>query len=164
MKRKRFWHSMWLIVPATVLLPPLGLFMLWRSPRRLVPKMAISVFLLLLLGGGIVGAVKTDVYGLRPRIDPSVEFDVSMNRFNRYRTPQVLPLERKIFGEVVQEMMKVRPFERQKPVDVSEVENPIMVMRESKAFQVVADRNYMDVEDVAAIYLKVSSKLGSKSK
>jgi len=148
-------HKLWLIVLALAIVPPLGLLMLWRSPRNRTAKIVISAICVLLIAGAVVGAVRTHDRWAAKNI-PECGYDVTMNSRNRYRNPQVLPLEREIFSAVVREM-RYRDFTT--PMDAFNATGPNVAESQTRAFAIVAKRHDMDPEAVAAIYRKVSSRL-----
>ena len=159
--RVKLWHRLWAIIPALILIFPLGLVLLWTSPRDVKTKV-LSTALFLAVGiGAVAGAVTTGLYdelvGSRETIGL---YDTSLDGRGRYNTPEILPYEREIFSAVVRE--KRRMSSRLPPADEDlSIET---IVPETKAFQTVADDKQIPVKDVEAIYLKVSHQISGKAR
>ena len=159
MRRAKPRSNLLRVVLALIILPPLGLFMLWRSPRVLRVKIIISIIFVLLAGGAVAGIIKSGILGGAQ--EPPGGYDVTLDSRGRYRTQEIFPFERTIFNAVVREMRKL-PAEHVSIND--ELTSLEMVQPERKAFQKVANRYGLDYEDVEAIYIKVSSQLRGPAK
>lgn len=144
-------HALWLIVLALIILPPLGLLMLWRSPWTVRAKIAISAACLLLV------AVSFGIYGrIAGSAVPACGYDVKQDGRGHYRTSRILPFEYEVFGAVVREMREFRPVEVGLGADARTAR--------TKACDTVAAQYDLDYNDVEAIYMKVSSELARRRK
>ena len=155
MRKANPWRKLWLIALALLVVPPLGLFVLWRSPRERRVKIVVSTILAFLIAGVVVGAARTHDRWAGKRV-PEYDYDVTMNSRNRYRTPEILSQERLIFNEVVQETRRSRVNSF---MDAYTAEGPNVTQPQTRAFAIVAKRRGLDPDVVAAIYRKVSSQL-----
>jgi len=156
MRKRKPWHKLWVIVLASIILLPLGLFLLWRSPRSIRAKVVISVILVSVLTGVGVGVVTTGTYArLTNDPEPLEGFDVSMDSRGNYKVTKIFPLERKVFNAVVIEMRRAPNRQAVVTEELATIEG----MPEGKAYQAVAEEFGLGVPDVEAIYLKVSSQL-----
>jgi len=162
MRKTRPQQRLWQIVLGLVILPPLGLFMLWRSSRTLRVKIVVSTVLVLVVGAAVVGLAEVANHKRLAAEDvPPSGFDVTYDSRGHYRNNRILPLERDVFNAVVSEMRRPQPMQAVPPGEIVSEE---MVHPEAKAFEVVADRFGLDYEDVKAIYLKVSVQLVEKTR
>jgi len=161
-KKKNPWYSFRLIIPALIIIPPLGLVLLWKSPHTQRVKAAVSILFLVLVTAAFVGAVQTRLYAryvehTRPRT-----IDVRMDSRSNYVSPEILPDEREIFAAIVRQM---RISQEQAAVDIhTEIVDIDSISPGTKAFRAVADEYNLDYEDVRKIYRKVSSLLSKKAK
>ncbi|MBP6963043.1 MAG: hypothetical protein KBC96_01405 [Armatimonadetes bacterium] len=164
MRKKQPWYSFWLILPALVVFAPLGLFMLWKSPRKSRAKAVLTILYAFFLTAGLVWAVKTDFYGRYIDRTPPPEdvFDVRLNSRNRYVTPEVMPFEGRVFAAVVKEMRSERPgLDVDMNRDIVDVES---LGTHTRAFETVAEQYNLDSDDVQRIYRKVAFLLAGKVK
>lgn len=164
MRKTKVWQWMLLILPALVIMPPLGLVMLWKSPRVLKDKIGVTIIFLIIWAGAGVGALKSNYYGLRPLPVPECGYNIELDSRGRYVDPRILPHEKDIFDEVIKENER---FKKKDPFYVpnsAAVESASMILADGRAYKVVADREGIDVEDVASIHRKVSMKLKIFSK
>ncbi len=157
-KKPKTWYRLRIILLALVIVPPLGLFMLWRSPRSLRAKVAGSVAFLLFLAVGYTTVMETGIYARFTQTeDPAWGYDVSYDSRGRYRTPRILPLEREVFNGVVHEM---RTLQAEYTISDEEITSIEMAQPEAKAFEIVAEQHEeLTYDEVKAIYLKVSTLL-----
>ena len=160
MRKKRKWYKLKTILPALVILPPLGLLLLWLSPRTNKAKTVITVIYVLLLSIGAVFFLRSDYYGtwVHPRI-PASGFDVSRNKQGRYAQTRVFPFEQQIFNEVVYEEKRLSQSSNWT------TEQGLAIYSsdpETMAVNIVAKRHNLEPEDVSSIYLKVTSHLFKK--
>jgi len=144
-----------------LILPPLGFFMLWKSRRRPIHKIVVSVLVLVVLAVGVVAAVRMDVYGrmFPPEIPPTT-FDVRTDSRGRYINRNISELEREIFNQVVHEL-------RQRGTRIPRAGEELtadMVFQEYAAYEMVAYENGLEPEEVRDIYMKVSLLMMSKRK
>jgi len=157
MKKRRKWYGLKTLVPALLILPPLGLYLLWISPRSNRVKVFVTVVLILLLGVGRVAYVKSGIYEkwAEPPI-PESGFDVTRDARGRYEIERILPLERKVFNDAVREIKRASkdPSWTSLQGEAIYAADP-----ESRAFSTVGRRYGMDPLDVELIYMKVSSRL-----
>lgn len=163
-KKKNPWYSFRLIIPALIIIPPLGLVLLWKSPRTPRAKAAASVLFLVVLTAAFVGAVQTGIYAryVEHKQPPGDVFDVRMDSRNNYVAAEILPYEREIFAAIVRQM---RVNQERAAVDIhSDIVDIDSISPGTKAFRVVADEYNLDYEDVRKIYRKVSSLLSQKTK
>jgi len=163
MRRERVkpWHRLWLIIPALVLVSPLGLALLWTSPRKTRAKIIGTAIFLALLIGAVGGVVNTGLYkALLHNDGPIGLYDTSLNSRGRYNTPEVLPYEREVFVAVVREARRIKgtlpPAEEALSIE--------HIVPEAKAFEIVAEEKQIPVKDVEEIYLKVSRLITKKEK
>ena len=164
MKKKQPWYSFRLIIPALVFLPPLGLVLLWKSPRTLRTKAAVSVLLLVFLTSAFAGAIRTGRYAdyIESRHPGKDVFDVRIDSRNHYLSQEVLPFERKIFAAVVRKMRSDQDDGRvDVQMDIVDIES---VGTGTRAFRAVGDEYGLDYEDVQKIYRKVSYTITKKMK
>jgi hypothetical protein len=157
MRKRRTWYRLKTIVLALLILPPLGLFLLWRSPRSRRAKIVVTLIFVLLVTGAGAAFVKSGLYGnwANPPM-PASGFDVTRDRQGRYQIERVLPFERQIFNEVVREIKKLSEstnWTSEKGVNIYSADP------ETIAFNRIGQRHGLDPEDVGAIYMKVSSGL-----
>lgn len=156
-KRTRPWYRLRLIVLALLVVPPLGLVMLWKSPRTLRAKIIVSVAFVLFVSIAFGVAVKTRLYERfqAPEI-PIGGYDVTRDSRGRYHNPRILPFELEVFSAVVKEMRRLQPAHT---VPDEEITSIYMVQPEAEAFEIVAEKKGLDSQEVKAIYLKVSTLL-----
>lgn len=162
MRRKnKWWHSLKLIVPAMLVLPPLGFLMLWKSRRRPIHKIVVSVLVLAVLAVSVVAAVRTDVYGrMFPPEIPPTSYDVRTDSRGRYINTNISELEREVFNQVVYEL---RHVSTRIPTAGEEL-TADMVFHENAVYELVAYEHDLEPEDVRDIYMKVSLLMMSKRK
>jgi hypothetical protein len=162
-KKKQPWYGFRLIIPSLVIVPPLGLILLWKSPRTLRIKALVSVLLLVFLTSAFAGAVKTGLHGRLFPPKPTEEmYDVRIDSRNNYVSDEVLPFERKIFAAVVRNM---RSDQGNEGVDVqTDIVDIESVGAGTRAFRAVGDEYGLDYEDVQKIYRKVSYTLAKEMK
>ena len=157
MKKRRKWYGLKIIVPALLILPPLGLYLLWRSPRSNRVKVFVTVVLILLVGVGRVAYVKSGIYEkwAEPPI-PESGFDVTRDSRGGYEIERILPLERKVFNDAVKEMRRTS-----KDPSWTSLQGVSIYTAdpESRAFSIIAKRYGLDTSEVELIYMKVSSRL-----
>lgn len=161
MRINKRWYKLKTIVPALLVLPPLGLFLLWISPKRTrKAKIAITLVFVLLLAGTGAAIIATGYYKnwQEPPV-PESGFDVFRTDRGAYRIARVLPFERDIFDEVVKELRKIQKRDGMSyaQTEASEIDDPVAM-----AVAIVAERHGLDAIDVQAIYTKVSSKLAPR--
>ncbi len=163
MKKRQPWYSFRLIIPSLVIVPPLGLILLWKSPRTLRIKALVSVLLIAFLASALAGAAKFHLRGrLFPPKPTGEMYDVRIDSRNNYLSEEVLPFERKIFAAVVQTM---RSEQRDQSVDVQrDIVDVESIGAGTQAFRAVADEYGLDYEDVQKIYRKVSYMLARQMK
>lgn len=157
MRKKTRRFKLNIVLWALVLLPPLGLFLLWRAPRSWRYKTALTVAAFLfyaLLAGAAWKAGFYDDY-VEPPV-PASGYCIERNQRGHYRIDRVLPFEREIFQEVVEQERKYTKETGASPsqADSEELDDP-----ESRAITTVADNHGMDSTEVLAIFMKVSSKM-----
>ncbi|HUV05581.1 MAG TPA: hypothetical protein VMX94_10795 [Armatimonadota bacterium] len=160
MRRTRPRNRFWLVVAALVIVPPLGLFMLWKSPWSRLAKVVVSALCVLLIAGAVVGAARIHNRWSGKKI-PECGYDLTMDSRNRYRTPDILPLEREVFNAVVREMRRPQIIS---PINAYSAEGPNLSQPQTRAFAIVAERHNLDPDVVAAIYRKVSSHLAPRGR
>ena len=163
-KKKKPWYSFRLIIPALIIIPPLGLVLLWKSPRTLRAKAAASILFLVFLTAAFVGVVQTGLYTryVEHRQPPGDVFDVRMDSRSNYVSAEILPYERHIFAATVRQM---RVNQERSAADMrAEIVDIDSISPGTKAFRAVADEYNLDYEDVRKIYRKVSSLLSQKVK
>ena len=121
MRNTRPWYTTWLIVPVVVILPPLGLPILWRSSRTLGSKIIISALFVLLAAGAVSGFYFQGklIYAE----DPISGYDVRLDEKGNYRTPRILPLERDVFNEVTYELRRNPPSRDTLTEDVMSIQD-----------------------------------------
>jgi hypothetical protein len=161
-KKKQPWYSFRLIIPALLVMPPLGFVLLWKSPRTRRAKAVVSVLFLAFLITAFAGAVRTGIYAKYVEAkQPSDDvFDVRMDSRSNYMSHEVLPFERKVFAAVVSQM---RSNHDPQKIDFSrDIVDIDTVSAGTKAFEAVGDEYGLDYEDVRKIYRKVSSLLAKK--
>lgn len=165
MRKRNPWYSFRLIVPALIVLPPLGLILLWKSPRTPRAKLVATLCFLVFVTGAFVGAIKSGAYAryVESRQPREGVYDVRMDSRQNYVSKEVLPFERKIFAAIVREMrLEQEPntaFDlKQDIADYSELQPGL------KAYEAVGDEYGLDYEDVERIYHKVSVILGHRLK
>ncbi len=165
MRKRNPWYSFRLIVPALIVLPPLGLILLWKSPRTPRTKLAATLCFLVFVTGAFVGAIKSGAYAryLESRHPSEGVYNVRMDSRQNYVSREVLPFERKIFAAIVSQMRMERgqqaPIEMNRDIsDYSELQPGL------RAYEAVGDAYGLDYEDVEKIYHKVSVILGRKLK
>lgn len=164
MRKRQPWYSFWLILPALIVIPPLGLALLWKSPRKPRAKVAFTLLYLIFLTAGFVWAVKTDFYEryIDRTAPPEDVFDVRLDSRNRYVTPEVMPLEGRVFATVVKEMRSERPGLN---VNISrEIVDVESLDTHARAFEAAAEKHNLDYDEVQSIYRKVSFLLAKKTK
>ncbi len=164
MKKKNPWYSFRLIIPALIVIPPLGLVLLWKSPRTPRAKLAVSVLFLVFLTGAFVGSIRSGLYEryVQNKQPSGDVFDVRVDSRQVYLSREVLPFERKIFAAVVREMrLNQAPDTPNLTRDIVDLEQ---VAGGTKAFQAVGEVYGLDYEDVQKIYRKVSYLLLQKQK
>lgn len=160
MRKRRKWYGLKTLVPALVILPPLGLYLLWASPRSRWAKAAITIAVLLLFGSLHVTFVKYGIY--REWIEPPVPesgFAVTRDSRGQYEIQRILPFERKVFNEVVVEIKRASKDTSWTSLQGSSI---YAADPESRAFGTVARRYSLDPADVELIYMKVSSQLSRR--
>lgn len=157
------WHRLWLIIVGLAAFCPLGLLMLWTSPRSLRAKAGTTAIALVLVLAAVFAIVSTGVYDrLLGSPDSDQMYDFTLNERGRYRTPQILEFEREVFGAVVRELRRISTIRTPSPLtEETPTEN---ISPETLAFEKVADEYGLDPEDVIGIYSKVSSRLAQSRK
>lgn len=156
MKKTR-WYKLNIVLPALLVVPPLGFFLLWMSPRSRKFKTTLSVVVVLLFAAAAGVMWQTEYYkNFMPQSVPASGFDVERDGRGHYRIDRVLPFERQIFNEVVEEM---RRLQKEQGPSYSQTEARAMEDPETKAVDIVAVRNSLDGSEVEAIFMKVSSKM-----
>lgn len=163
-KKKNPWYSFRLIIPALIIIPPLGLVLLWKSPRSPRAKAVASILFLVFLTGAFVGAVQGGLYAryIEHGQPPADVFDVRMDSRSNYVSVEILPYERQIFAAIVRQM---RVNQERSAADMhAEIVDIESISSGTKAFRAVADEYNLDYEDVRKIYRKVSSLLSKKAK
>lgn len=112
-----------------VLLVLIGLLLLWLPPQKREPPI------------------------------PHSGYDITKDDHGRYEIDRVLPKERRIFNQVVEEMHRIQkaPVNVESQMDSSTIDDP-----ESRAIEIVAERNNIDTYDARGIFMKVSSKLAPR--
>lgn len=157
MRKKSPWFTLKTIVPALLVLPPLGLVLLWRSPHSKRMKIAVSTVFAVLLIVASAAVVRSGLHEdwLHPRI-PASGFDVSRDSRGHYKIKRVLPLERQVFNEVVRQ---VRALSAETNWTSQRGEGVYSADPETLAINRVARRHNLDPDDVSMIYLKVSGSL-----
>lgn len=166
MKKMSSWYSYRLIVPALLILPPLGLILLWKSPRTPRAKLVVSVMFVAFLTGAFVGVVRSGLYAryLESRQPPGDVFDVRMDSRNAYVSKEILPFERKIFAAVVRNMRTNSAMEQQNVSVHRDIVDYDSISLGTRAFQAVGDEYGLDYDDVQKIYRKVSAILAERTK
>ncbi len=145
-----------------VLFFPLGLLMLWTSPRSLQSKAETTAIVLALVAVAGFALVTSDAYNrlVVSRANDQI-YDFTVNERGRYRTPQILQFEREIFGAVVSELRHASTAQTDVPLEEQAAED---ILRGTVAFERVAEEYGLDPEDVAGIYNKVSRQLAEQRK
>lgn len=153
MEKSKFTSSVWMHIILLLVLPPVGLFLFWRSRRSLWIKTWASIIALIVLGVMVSG-----VWGVivDARV-PSSGYDVSIDSLGRYNTPRILEYEKEIFNEVMQ-------FKREHSGEPGYAMEDYRNEPDAFAFMMVAQNNNLSYDDVRAIYWKVSVLLSSKLK
>ncbi len=160
MRKKKSWHKLEFILPVMIVLPPVGLLLLWLSPQRRALKDTLTVLLLAFYA--LVGIVvwRTGYYTnfQEPPI-PHSGYDITKDARGQYEISRVLPKERRIFNQVVEETRRIQksPMNMPSQMDSSTIDDP-----EARAIEIVAERYGINSTDVQGIYMKVSSKLASR--
>lgn len=154
MRKTRLRDSFWLVIPLVVIIPPVGLALLWTSRHSVRVKTIVCAIFVLLAAGTTVGVLKSGVLGQSPI--PPGGYDVSVDERGYYRTGRILPFEQEIFSAVVKEMSGSQVVDA---VPQGEPAIPEDVDPQAQAFRKVAVHYGLEYEDVKAIYLKVSSYL-----
>lgn len=163
MKKGKKWSRLQVLIPALLLIPPLGLYLLWRSPRTVLVKSVVSVLLIVFLAGAAFGVVKTGIYARITGSDiPPEGFCVDKDSRGHYVIPRILPREGEIFGAVVREMRRDQRMLR--PQTDIEIPSLDAIQPEARAVEIVAEREGLTYEEVQSIYLKVSSLLAKGRK
>lgn len=157
-KKTKIWHSLWLIVPGIMVLPPLGIFALWKSPHKLWAKIAITVVCGLLAAGIWTVNIRQKIESMQI---PACGYDIDKDSRNRYQNPRIYPLEGQVFSAVIGEM---RSIHKKQEVIQDEIVSVDAVQPESGAFEIVADEFGLDYDVVESIYNKVSGQLAIPEK
>lgn len=156
MLRNGLRRPLWQIILLLVVLPPIGLLVLWRSSHRLLVKSMWTVVTICLIAAVLFGISKAGYAPWSKKEIPPSGIAVEKNERNRYVIPEILPREREIFNEVVEEMRKMpASFDP----DARDITTYDPAQPRSYAFEAVAERHGLDPETVAAVYRKVSTKL-----
>lgn len=172
-KKSNFLLSMWLIVPAVVIMPMIGgyiaksfnlmaisiaivfplmgLFSLWKSPRKPLAKTIVSIILVLLAIGGSSFAYRSNT--VEP--EPASGYDVSMNARGSFNSHTVFSLERKIFSEVSTELRERRKITASPDFTLSQT----TIDNNDAVYEKVGAQNGLSANDVEKIYIKVSSHM-----
>lgn len=161
-RKKKRRYNLETIVLSLIFVPPLGFFLLWITARsRRTRGIVLASFVLFLaLAAGVF--FKSGMYSrLRGPSIPSSGFDITHDSRGRYQTQEILPFERTIFSEVVREMQRIPPDYGGPKAEPLSME---AVQPEYKAFEIIASRRDMNVDDVKGIYLKVTTQLASGEK
>lgn len=159
MKKKNPLRNFNLLVAALLLVPPLGMLLLWMSPRSRAYKATVTVATILFFAALVGVAWVTGYY--QEMIEPPVPasgFCYDRDRQGHYRIDRVLPFERQIFNEVVREK---RRYEKETGSSFSQTVGGMIDDPETKAIAAVAERNDLDTTDVQAIFMKISAKMAS---
>lgn len=161
MQRSSLRRPLWQMIFLLVVLPPVGLLVLWRSSQRLFAKSMWTGVTICLIVGVLFGIGKAGYAPWSQKEIPPSGIAVEKNERNRYVIPEILPRERKIFNEVVKEIHKM-------PASFDPDARDITTYDPSQplgyVFEMVAERNGLDPETVAAVYRKVSMKLIPRSR
>jgi hypothetical protein len=157
MRKKNPLRNFNLLLAALLLVPPVGLLLLWMSPRSRGYKVMVTVATVLFFAA-LAGVVWVTGY-YEELIEPSVPatgFCYDRDHQGHYRIDRVLPLERKIFNEVVREK---RRNQAELETSLDQTVDRTSDDPETRAIGTVAERHNLDTTDVQAIFMKVSSKL-----
>jgi hypothetical protein len=142
MRKKNPLHNFNLILAALLLVPPVGMLLLWMSPRSRGYKVTVTVatilFFATLAGIAWVTGYYEEIF--EPPVPPS-GFCYDRDNQGHYRIDRVLPLERQIFNEVVREK---RRYQKEMGTSFGQVEARMMDDPETKAIATVAERHSLD--------------------
>lgn len=158
-KKRRY--SLETIVLSLILLPPLGFFLLWSTARTRKSRMIFTVAFVVFLAVATGAFFKLVYPRLKGPVIPAEGFDITYDSHGRYHAGKVLPFEWTIFIEVVREMRHLQPEHTVPKGDINSIE---MVQPEYKAFESVAERHDLSIDDVKGIYIKVTNQLSQADK
>lgn len=155
----------WLAVPAlvVVVLVLIGLHVLRGTSLSTWAKGVICGVLALAVIAviGVSIGIQKGVSAVGSRV-PECGYDVELDAQGRYRTPTILPFERRVFTDVVTEMRRYGHGPAAGSYDDEDLTD--YSSRYSYVFEKVAERHDLDADTVEAIYLKVSSQLKAPRK
>lgn len=158
-KKRRY--NLETIVLSLIFLPPLGFFLLWSTARTRKSRMIVTVAFVVFLAVATGAFFKLIYPRLKGPVIPPEGFDITYDSRGRYNTGKILPFEWTIFTEVVREMRHLQP---EHTVPKGEINSIEMVQPEYKAFEMVADKHDMNIDNVKGIYVKVTTQLSQADK
>ena len=157
MRNKNRLRNFNLILAALLLVPPVGLLLLWMAPRSRGYKATVTVVTILFFAALVGVAWVTGYYQeiIEPPV-PASGFCYDRDNQGHYRIDRVLPFERQIFNEVVREKWR---YQTEMGSSFSQTVVRMMDDPETRAIAAVAERHNLDTIDVQAIFMKISSKM-----
>jgi hypothetical protein len=159
MNKPSLWHNLLVILFALIILPPLGLYLLWKSHRELQDKIYMTIVFAVVFIGASALLVHSGV--LQRYDEPIGGYDIATDQLGHYKNPRILPFENRVFTAVVGQLRKLGSNNKAISVDIESLED---IQPGYKAYQIVGDEFGIPPEDVEQIYLKVSSHLAKNTK